>query len=262
MKVLKPDRKNAFESRFETEIRILSKLAHPHIVQFFGVGDWSGLPFIEMEFVPGSSMDDVLTKCGVLSPRETLAAGIIVCRALHYAHTQSTTIYGKTYDGVIHRDLKPANIMLSKSGKVKLTDFGIARPGEVSLHTLDAGHVVGTLPYLAPEQFDEGEITAGVDIYALGATLYELATGERAFPQTDLTALVKAKATGRIKPPPASLPPGLAAAVGKAMALRPEERYATAQAMEKDLEKALRPMLTPEKPASGIFRDLAGRYFG
>jgi serine/threonine protein kinase len=246
-------------SRFETEIRILSKLMHPHIVQFYGVGEWHGLPYIEMEYVPGASMDDVYRKCVTLTSQEAMAVGIVVCRALHYAHTLATTIYGKTYKGVIHRDLKPANIMISKSGRVKLTDFGIARPTEVSLHTLEIGKVVGTLPYLAPEQLDGSDITAAVDIYALGATLYEFVTGERAFPQIDLNALVTAKASGKVKPLPGSLPPDLVRIINRAMALRANERYATAQEMEKDLEKALRPLLPPGKPAFGIFKELVKR---
>jgi serine/threonine-protein kinase len=259
-KVLKPDRSSLFMSRFETEIRILSKLLHPHIVQFYGVGEWHGLPYIDMEYVPGASMEEVYGKCTTLTAREALAVGIVVCRALHYAHTQATTIYGKTYKGVIHRDLKPANIMLSKSGRVKLTDFGIARPSEVSLHTLDIGKVVGTLPYLAPEQLDGSDITAAVDIYALGATLYEFVSGVRAFPQTDINALVTAKASGKVKPLPGSLPPDFIRSINTAMALRPQERYATAQEMEKDLEKALRPLLPPGKPAFGIFKDLVKRF--
>jgi eukaryotic-like serine/threonine-protein kinase len=260
VKVLKPDQSSLFQARFETEIRVLSKLLHPHIVQFYGVGEWHGLPYIEMEYVPGASMDDVYRKCTVLTAQEAMAVGIAVCRALHYAHTQATTLYGKTYRGVIHRDLKPANIMVSKSGRVKLADFGIARPGEVSLHTLDIGKVVGTLPYLAPEQLDGSDITAASDIYALGATLYEFVSGERAFPQTDINALVTAKAGGRVKPLPSHTPPGLVNIINRATALHANDRYATAQSMEKDLEKTLRPLLAPGKPVFGIFKDMVNRY--
>jgi eukaryotic-like serine/threonine-protein kinase len=260
VKVLKPDQASLFKSRFETEIRILSKMLHPHIVQFYGVGEWHGLPYIEMEYVPGSSLEDVYTKCASLTPSETMAIGMVVCRALQYAHTQATTLYGKTYKGIIHRDLKPANILLSKSGRVKLTDFGIARPGEASLHTMDLGKVVGTLPYLAPEQLDGSDITSAVDVYALGATLYEFVSGERAFPQTEINSLVAAKASGRVKPLPGHAPQDLVRIIAKAMALKPEERYANAQAMEGDLDRALRPLLFPGKPAFGIFKDLVMRF--
>ena len=249
VKVIKPGQPSNLLARFETEIRILSKLSHPHIVQFYNVGEWYALPYIEMEFVPGASIEDVLEKCGTFSAQEAAAIGMIVCRALDYAHKKVTTIYGATYKGVIHRDLKPANIMLSKSGRIKLTDFGIARPRNVSLHTLDTGAVVGTLPYLAPEQLSSGkELNSQVDIYALGATLYELLSGKRAFPQTEIPALLSAKSSGATAPLPGTVPKQLAAIIHKAMAIETAGRYESAALMEKDLEKVLRDL---RRPASG-----------
>ncbi len=240
VKVIKPGQPSNLLARFETEIRILSKLQHPNVVQFFNVGEWHSLPFIEMEYVPGAAMDDVQKKCTVLSPQEAAAVGVLVCRALEYAHRKTTIIYGTTYKGVIHRDLKPANVMLSKSGRIKLTDFGIARPQDVSLHTMDATTVVGTLPYLAPEQLSGRQITGGVDIYALGATLYEFLSGERAFPQTDIPVLLSAKSKGEFKPLPGFIPKPLADVVKKAMAVEETARYESTAAMGHDLERVLR----------------------
>jgi serine/threonine-protein kinase len=242
VKVIKPGQPSNLLARFETEIRILSKLAHPHIVQFYNVGEWYSLPYIEMEFIPGAATEDVLKKCIVFTPAETAAIGIIVCRALEYAHKTNTTIYGKTYKGVIHRDLKPANILMSKSGRIKLTDFGIARPQSVSLHTIDTCVVVGTLPYLAPEQLSgEDNLSSQVDIYALGATLYEFLTGSRAFPQNSIPALLNAKSTGQIKPISAThIPKAFMDIINKSMSIKPSDRYESAAAMEKDLEKMLR----------------------
>ncbi len=260
VKVIKPGQPSNLLARFETEIRILSKLSYQHIVQFYNVGEWFSLPYIEMEFVPGASLEDVLTKCKVLTPQETAAIGIVVCRALDYAHMKSTTIYGKNYNGVIHRDLKPANIMLSKSGRIKLADFGIARPQSVSLHTMDTGTVVGTLPYLAPEQMNGGqELSSQVDIYALGATLYEFLAGVRAFPQTDVTALISAKATGAYEPLS-----GISGAkqfndiIAKAMAIKPADRYGSAAAMEKDLDKVMRSL--GETSGYAVLSHLVGRF--
>jgi len=248
VKVIKPGQPSNLLARFETEIRILSKLSNPHIVQFYNVGEWYSLPYIEMEFVPGSSTEDVLEKCRTFSPQEAAAIGIIVCRALDYAHKKVTTIYGNTYKGLIHRDLKPANIMLSKSGRIKLTDFGIARPQNVSLHTMDTGAVVGTLPYLAPEQLASGqELSAQVDIYALGATLYEYLTGVRAFPQIEIPALLSAKSSGQYKALASSVPRQFSAIIQKALAIKPQDRYESAAAMEKDLDRVLRDL----RPASG-----------
>jgi CHASE2 domain-containing sensor protein len=237
VKVIKPGQPSNLLARFETEIRILSKLSNPHIVQFYNVGEWYSLPYIEMEFVPGASTEDVLEKCGTFGPHEAAAIGIVVCRALDYAHKKVTTIYGNTYKGLIHRDLKPANIMLSNSGRIKLTDFGIARPQNVSLHTMDTGAVVGTLPYLAPEQLASGqELSAQVDIYALGATLYEFLTGKRAFPQTEIPALLSAKSSGQYKALASTVPKQFEAIIRKALAINPADRYESAAAMEKDLD--------------------------
>lgn len=258
VKVIKPGQPSNLLARFETEMRILSKLQHPNIVQFYNVGEWYSLPFIEMEYVPGAAMDDVQRKCPVLTPAEAAAVGILVCRALDYAHRKFATIYGTTYKGVIHRDLKPANIMLSRSGRVKLTDFGIARPQDVSLHTMDTGAVVGTLPYLAPEQLSGKGMTSAVDIYALGATLYEFLSGERAFPQTDLPALISAKSNGLCPPLSGHVPKPLAAVVAKAMSMNSHDRYESAAAMEKDLGKALHGLGVSS--GHGILENLVKRF--
>jgi hypothetical protein len=244
VKVLKPGQPERFLTRFETEIRILSNLNHPNIVQCYSVGDWHGLPYLEMEYIYGMSFEEIISKRGSLTPAEATAVGILVCRALQYAHQQVVSIYGKTYRGVIHRDLKPANIMLSRGGRIKLTDFGIARPGEVSLNTADAGTIIGTLPYLAPEQAEGQELTSRADIYALGVTLYEFLSGARAFPQGEITALLTAKATGSVKhlSSDGKIPESLAAIVNKSMATEAEKRYESAFAMEKELETVLRAM--------------------
>jgi CHASE2 domain-containing sensor protein len=260
VKVIKPGQPSNLLARFETEVRILSKLQHQNIVQFYNVGEWYSLPFIEMEYVPGAAMDDVQKKCTVLTPQETAVIGVLVCRALEYAHKKTATIYGTTYKGVIHRDLKPANIMLSKSGRVKLTDFGIARPKDVSLHTMESGLVVGTLPYLAPEQLSGKDMTGRVDIYALGATLYEFLAGGRAFPQRELPELLSAKSSGECKPLAAGdVPKPLISVITKAMALKAADRYESAAAMEQDLCKALRDMGAVS--GYGILEGLVNRYF-
>ncbi len=242
IKVIKPGQSSQLLDRFETEIRIFASLNHPNIVQCYGAGDWHSLPYLEMEYVPGAAMDEVIAQCGRLSPEQTLAIGILVCRALHYAHQRTVTVYGKTYKGVVHRDLKPANVMLSRGGKIKLTDFGIARPRSVSLHTLDSGKVVGTLPYLAPEQLDGKQLSARTDIYALGAMMHELVTGRRAFPQADVTALVNAKTRGQVQSLRASgtAPERMAAVIERAMAQRPQDRYDSASEMGRELERILR----------------------
>ncbi len=262
VKVLKPDQSSSFLNRFETEIRIFSKLDHPNIVHCYSVGEWHSLPYVEMEFVDGITLENIIRQHGSLSPEQSAIIALLVCRALDYAHHHVMTIYGKTYHGVIHRDLKPANILISRSGKVKLTDFGIARPTSVSLHTMDTGNIVGTLPYLAPEQLDGKELDAQTDIYALGITLYEMLTGVRAFPQRDISSLIQAKSLGKIKAPLASfsaVPNRLADIVDKAIESNRQLRYHLAKEMANDLENFIRERA--EEPAYIHLQELVKRFW-
>ncbi|MBD3421157.1 MAG: CHASE2 domain-containing protein [Chitinivibrionales bacterium] len=261
VKVLHPGQSTALISRFETEARIVASLNHPNIVQCHTVGHWHSLPYLEMEYVNGTSMDNFLDKCTLITPAQALIIGILVCKALHYAHRHTVTIYGKTYNGVVHRDLKPANIMLSKGGAIKLTDFGIARPQEVSLHTVNAGTIVGTLPYLAPEQIEGHSITGRTDLYALGVTLYEFLTGRRALPQNDVTSLISAKTSGNVEPIKKSptITADMVAIINKAIAVKPEDRYESALAMSRDLEIAYRAV--SERAGYAVLEELTRRYW-
>jgi len=262
VKVLKPDQSTTFSSRFETEIRIFSKLDHPNIVHCYGVGEWHSLPYVEMEYVHGASLEEYIRKCGSMTAMQAAIIGILICKALHYAHRQVMTIYGKTYNGVIHRDLKPANVLISRSGRVKLTDFGIARPVSVSLHTMDTGNIVGTMPYLSPEQLDGKDLDARTDVYALGLTMYELLTGKRAFPQREVSALMSAKSLGKLEVPLTSsseLPKQLADIVNKAMETDRQLRYRDAGEMEKELESFIRDRA--EDPAYMHLQELVGGFW-
>ena len=251
VKVMKPGQPQQFLDRFETEIKIFAGLNHPNIVQCYGVGEWHSLPYLEMEYVYGASIEEVMKTGKSISPVEATAIGILVCRALNYAHKQVVAIYGETYKGIVHRDLKPANILLSRNGQVKLTDFGIARPGAVSLHTANTGSIVGTLPYLSPEQLDEQELTLKTDIYALGVTLYELVSGNKAFQQLDVSSLVTAKTKGSYTPLKGSkfLPQELIETIERAMATNPEKRFVSAKDMGKSLEKVLHTII----PDNNVF---------
>ncbi|MBD3393812.1 MAG: CHASE2 domain-containing protein [Chitinivibrionales bacterium] len=262
VKVIKPGLNDQLVERFETEIRIFANLSHANIVQCYSAGEWHMLPYLEMEYVPGAPMDLVLASCKVLTPEQTIALGILVCRALQYAHQKVVNVYGNTYKGVIHRDLKPANVMLSRGGKVKLTDFGIARPQAVSLHTSDTSRIVGTLPYLAPEQLDGKELTSRTDVYALGLTLYEFLTGERAYMQSDMATLVNAIAKGQVRSLKGStLAPGaLADIIHTAIATDPKDRYESALAMERELERALHGLA--KDPGPQFLAGLVKRYWG
>src|SRR5262249_52174874 len=158
-------------ARFRREADTVAKLAHPNIVQIHEVGEHDGRPFLSLEFVDGGSLDRKLGGAP-LPPRE--AAGLIetLARAVHHAHVV----------GVVHRDLKPANVLLTANGIPKITDFGLARLGAGSGQT-QTGEILGTPSYVPPEQGPARNSAIGpaTDVYALGATLYELLTGRPPF---------------------------------------------------------------------------------
>jgi CHASE2 domain-containing sensor protein len=262
VKVIKPGQPAGLLNRFETEIKIHSNLDHPSIVHCYNVGSWHGLPCIEMEYVHGVSLENHLARCGRFSVEETLAVGIIIARALHYAHNRHVAIEGKVYEGIIHRDLKPANILLSRGGRIKLSDLGIARPQQVSIHTQESTAIVGTLPYLAPEQIDGRNIDGRADLYALGATLYEFLTGRRAWPQEEMTVLLSAKSIGRYIPIKASgaIPDAVIDIVNTSLALNPDDRYPSAETMCKEMEKVW--LKTVKKQGIMALQGLVKRYWG
>lgn len=194
VKLLHPNYSVDSKQRFETEVRITAKLSHPNIVEIHAVGDWNNLPYIEMEKIDGFTLEKLVIDRGGLPIEICTSIGIMVCRALCYAHSHEYTLYGKKYRGIIHRDLKPNNIMVTKNGSVKLMDFGIAKPIDASIHTTDATSVLGTIQYLSPEQLEGKTVDVRSDIYSLGTVLYELVTGVRAFPETNISKLMISKA--------------------------------------------------------------------
>ncbi|MCP4855910.1 MAG: serine/threonine protein kinase [Fuerstiella sp.] len=157
--------------RFEREIEILKRLDHPNIVKYFGGGTHGDQRWYAMEYIDGGSLLEVLKKRKRLSWEQTVHVGRQLSGALEHAH----------HAGIIHRDLKPANLFLSKKGRLKLGDFGIARDTEATALTA-TGKTVGTYAYMAPEQIQAGyPITGKTDLYALGCLLYEVIVGETPF---------------------------------------------------------------------------------
>ncbi len=152
-----------FRARFEAEIETLRKLNHPNIVRLFGFGEEDGHLFYAMELVDGNSLEEELRQGRHFDWRETARIGIETCRALRHAHDR----------GVIHRDIKPGNLLLAADGRVKLSDFGIARLFGYSKLT-GAGNVLGTAEYMAPEQAAGLPVDLRADLYSLGALLYAL----------------------------------------------------------------------------------------
>lgn len=258
VKILLPTQQADLKNRFETEAKITAKLHHPNIVEIYSVGEWNTLPYLEMEFIDGVSLESLIAKNGKLPNVVCSAIAILIARALEYAHSQEFLIYGKTYQGVIHRDLKPANIMIPKIGDVRLMDFGIARPTEASLHTVE-GNIVGTMQYLSPEQMDGVDIDARTDIYSFGAILYEMLTGTKTFPQDTITNLMKKKIMNEYRKFSDfgfSVSPHLARIAQKCLQIDRTDRFKDMPDLLEDLESAHR-SLSDEIPAKILKRYLS-----
>lgn len=238
VKILKKYSNQEARERFFTEAKILADIHHPNIIEIHNIGYLDQrIPFLEMEYVDGFSVKSLLAQHTKLPLAVALAAAYFVSHALRYTHVKDYTIYGKVYHGLIHRDIKPDNIIISKDGIVKLMDFGIARPSEVSLHTVGQ-KIMGTLIYLSPEQLSGRTLDLRSDIFSLGAVLYEMVSGHRAFPQKVLSELVQKKTKGEFKPISAhgiSIPDELTAVINKSMALDPNDRYANCADFSQDL---------------------------
>jgi serine/threonine protein kinase len=248
------------EQRFDREARTISSLSHPNICHLYDVGSQDGASYLVMEYLEGETLADRLRK-GPLPLEQVLKYGIEMCEGLEKAHRS----------GVIHRDLKPGNIMLMKSG-AKLLDFGLAKPILPSSppssgltqtlatpqHPLTTeGMVVGTFQYMSPEQVEGKEADARSDIFALGAVLYEMVTGRRAFEgKTTASTIAAILATD---PPPISTvkplsPSALEATVKSCLAKDPDERLQTAHDVKLQLkwiqENASSSRLAPTLPTA------------
>ncbi|MBD3418684.1 MAG: protein kinase [Chitinivibrionales bacterium] len=254
IKLIKPGCSEESEDRMQTEARISAHLHHPGIVHLYNVALWENeIPYIEMEYVDGASLRQHLLDKGKMS--FTIAASIIsvLCKALEYVQNQRITLYGKEYLGLVHRDIKPANILISKQGEIKLADFGLALPGSESLHTTGST-VMGTAPYLAPEQINAQKVDPRTDIYALGTVFFEMVTGEKAFPQKHMTELIQAKLKGKLKnlyDQRYNLPPTIVDIIMRCIAVEKAKRFANAGALGDALDAELK-KYTEHLPATII----------
>ena len=223
--------------RFRKEAVVLSRLSHPHVATLFDVDSADGIDFLVMELVVGPTLEHELRK-GPLPEKDVIRLGSQLARGLIAAHEQ----------GVIHRDLKPSNLQLTSDGLLKILDFGVAHlerggapaGGEATATETAAGEVLGSPPYMAPEQLLGKPVDARADLYAAGACLYELATGKR--PHGDkrgaqLTEAILHEAPVAPRTASGSLSPGLEAAILKALDKDPELRYQTARELLVDLER-------------------------
>jgi len=227
------------EKRFEREIKISATFDNSNIVHVYDAGRWKGYLYLEMEYVEGETLDVLLKKRGPFSSVICIAMGIFVAKALHYAHNHTYILDGTTYTGVIHRDLKPSNIILAKDGRLKLMDFGIARPMGGELATMTQG-IVGSWVYLPPEQLDGSTVDYRADIYTLGEVLYEMCTGKPPFAFENQREFLNLKTRGKypsITSVNGTVPESFSRIVDKCLRVDPDGRFQTAQELGKELQK-------------------------
>jgi len=222
-----PGHDRRFLRRFRAEARRAASISHPNLVAVYDVGTDGG-PYIVMELVEGGDLATAISRDGPMDPDRAAAIASQVAAALHAAHGA----------GLVHRDVKPGNILLGSDGRPRVTDFGIARAtGEESL--TGTGAILGSVDYFSPEQARGERATASSDVYALGVVLYEMLTGRRPFGGDTPYAVATARLREPVPDPRDAnpvVPTELAAIAQRAMALDPDDRFASAAQLREALD--------------------------
>jgi serine/threonine protein kinase len=256
-------------ARFEREARTVAGLNHPSIVTLFSVEDEDGIRFLTMELIEGKTLTALITPSG-LPLSELLELAIPLTDALAAAHER----------GVVHRDLKPGNVMVTRENRVKILDFGLAKsardriprsgdPWDAAgeLTESDPGQIVGTIPYMAPEQIRGEAVDARTDLFALGIILYELTIGRRPFTggtPSDVSASILRDTPGLLRELRPSLPGGLERLVARCLQKDPRDRVQTAveigsqlRALHRAVESGVPERSAPATPSRGNVASIA-----
>ncbi len=231
IKVLKPEYSSdkSFVNKFRGEAQSVAGLSHPNIVNVYDVGDDGGLYYIVMELVEGITLKRFIERKGKLEVKEAVGIAIQIAQGMEAAHDNH----------IIHRDIKPQNIIISRDGKVKVTDFGIAKASNSNTITSNA---MGSVHYLSPEQARGGYSDEKSDIYSLGVTLYEMLSGKVPFAGDNTVSVAMLHIQGEAKPLrelEENIPLSVDKIVQKCMQKKPERRYHSASDLIVDLKRAL-----------------------
>jgi beta-lactam-binding protein with PASTA domain/tRNA A-37 threonylcarbamoyl transferase component Bud32 len=218
-----------FVERFRREAKAAAGLNQQNLVSIYDWGEVDGTYYIAMEYVEGETLKDLIRRRGRLSGNESVGLALQLLAAVDFAHRS----------GIVHRDIKPQNVMLDRAGTVKVMDFGIARAGDSGM--TEAGSILGTAQYLAPEQAKGYPVDERSDLYSVGVVLYEMLTGTVPF-KGDSAVTVALKHVNEMPREPSELVPGMPYALNqivlKAMAKDPADRYQSASEFARDLRAA------------------------
>ena len=228
-----------YVERFRREARAVAQLSHPNIVTVIDRGDDDGQQYIVFEYVDGESLKELVDRTGPLPARRAIELAIQVGEALAFAH----------HNGLVHRDVKPQNVLVTEDGEAKVTEFGIARSLDVEHGVTQTGTVLGTSNYLSPEQARGQQVTPVTDVYSLGVVLYELLTGDVPFPGENFVAVamkhINEEAPSLFEQRP-DIPIRLVAAVDRALAKDPADRFPTMDAFVAELRACLAELGEPD----------------
>ncbi|RKQ90637.1 serine/threonine protein kinase [Solirubrobacter pauli] len=218
LKVIAPEQsaEPEFRTRFRRECEVAASLHHPNLIPVYTAGEEDGHLYVTMRYVDGVDLAHLIDRRGRLTPERAVAIIVQVARALDAAHAF----------GVVHRDVKPGNVLLDGDHAL-LTDFGLQRDLNATTRVTEPGTLIGSFDYTAPEQLEDGDVDARTDVYALGCVLYEALTGEVPFPRDSPAA----KMYAHLGAPVPDLDGPLAAVVRRALAKRPEQRFASTGAL-------------------------------
>ena len=238
-----------FVERFRREAKNAAGLSHPNIVAIYDRGEAEGTYYIAMEYLDGRSLKELVVSRGPLPISDAIDATRQVLAALRFAHRK----------GVVHRDIKPHNVMADADGRLKVTDFGIARAG-VSQMT-EAGSIIGTAQYLSPEQARGAPVDQRSDLYSIGIVLYEMLTGKTPFSGETPVEIAMKHLSDPPRPPSLERPdisPDLDMVVLRALAKSPDDRFQTAEEMDSELERVGRGLGVTAETADAATMVLSG----